>query len=197
MQENEQIGTNSASYVTVEPTVGNKPSNKKGTENLVPFKKNDPYQHELARKGGLVRSPEKRIQALLNRYRRREAIAYAAFADISPKAALALMGVFLDRGRYRNFLANELFELLGATNGYFEKTIVSSTFKDSEGKLHVDHSNKERKEAILLKMRVVALLLKAGNAFFPEMRDNHFQAVQVNIMEKEPTVIIPAATEEK
>jgi len=150
--------------------------------NLIPFKKNDPRTRELARLGGRVRSSEKRVQAMLSRARRQNAVAYAQYADISPAAAIALLKVFLDRGRYRDFLANEMFELLGATNGYFEQAMVYSTWRDQEGKIRVNHSSKERAEAIKLKMKALELLLKAGKAFFPEMREvGQYQAVQVNV----------------
>ena len=149
---------------------------------LIPFKAGDARSLELARRGGRVKSPEKRIQAMLSRARRRNAVAYAKYADISPKAALALMKVFLDYGRYRTFLTDEMFELLGATQGYYHYAIKGSTWFDKDGKARVNHSDKERRRAIEMKLKVVELLLKAGRAFFPEMRETGLvQAVQINI----------------
>lgn len=165
---------------TVNPTVQNS-----AWRNLKPFYKGDPRLPAIARKGGSVCSPEKRIKSMLTHYCRKDALAYAQYADISPKAALELMKVFLDEGRYRNFLAREMFELLGATEGYFEESMTISVCKDSDGRVHVNHQSAERKEAIRLKMKSVELLLKAGRAFFPEMRETGpVQAVQVNITEQ-------------
>ncbi|MFA6328635.1 MAG: hypothetical protein WCY41_04265 [Candidatus Micrarchaeia archaeon] len=155
---------------------------KKIAGQLIPFKANDARSRELARLGGSVRSPEKRIQAMLSRARRRNAVAYAKYADISPKAALALMRVFLDEGRYRDFLREEMFELLGAVQGDYHKVMERSRLTDCNGVVWVDHNSEERKEAIRTKMKVIELLLKAGRAFFPEMRETGVvQAVQVNI----------------
>jgi len=163
-------------------TESNTHAPKKIAAQLIPFKAGDSRSVELARRGGLVKSPEKRLQAMLSRARRREALAYAKYADISPKAALALMKVFLDRGRYRDFLREEMFELLGAVQGDFQKTMVNSRLADDNGKFWVNHNNAERKEAILMKMKVIELVLKAGRAFFPEMRETgQIQAVQVNV----------------
>jgi len=149
---------------------------------LIPFKANDARARELARRGGSVRSPEKRIQAMLSRARRRDALAYAKYADISPKAALALMKVFLDRGRYRDFLREEMFELLGAVQGDYLKVMERSRLTDRNGVVWVDHNSEERKEAIRMKIKAIELLLKAGRAFFPEMRETGVvQAVQINI----------------
>lgn len=158
---------------------------KKISPNLVPFKAGESRTIELARRGGLRRSAEKRVQAMLSRARRRNTIAYADYADISPQAALTLMKVFLDYGRYRTFLTDEMFELLGATQGHYHYAMKGSTWFDKDGKPRVNHNDKERRRAIEMKIKVVELLLKAGRAFFHEMRESGpVQALQINI-EKE------------
>jgi len=163
---------------------------KKIAGQLIPFKANDARSLELARRGGRVKSPEKRLQAMLSRARRRNVIAYAKYADISPKAALALMKVFLDRGRYNDFLREEMFELLGAVQGDYQKVMERSRLTDCNGVVWVDHNSEERKEAIRTKMKVIELVLKAGRAFFPEMRENgQYQALQVNIANSEAQII--------
>lgn len=119
---------------------------------------------------------------MLSRARRRDVVAYAKYADISPKAALALMKVFLDRGRYRDFLCDEMFELLAAVRGDYKKAMEQSRLTDRNGVVWIDHNSEERKEAIRMKMKAIELVLKAGRAFFPEMRETSVvQAVQVNI----------------
>ena len=178
--EPESLKTHQNSTETVKPTVQNP-----AWRNLKPFYKGDPRLPAIARQGGSVRSPEKRIKSMLTHYRRTNAIAYAQYADISPKAALELMKVFLDQGRYRNFLAQEMFELLGATEGYFKEGMTSSVYRDSEGRTQVNHQSLDRTKAIQMKLKSVELLLKAGRAFFPEMRETGpVQAVQVNITEQ-------------